>query len=189
MSELKVTFKLAERDVSYLRKILKQAGAAAKGKSEQEIIRAGGLMANEVREAKPPEYVLERVEKLETIVATVEDKDWNPPPAVRRKIITALAYFANPVDLIPDRIPGLGFLDDAIMIELISQDLANEIRFYGQFRTFRESAEQRPWTAAGGRRLEQRLVEKRKELRGKIQSANARDAERAKSGKRSIFKW
>ena len=55
--------------------------------------------------------------------------------------------------------------------------------------TFRESAEQRPWTAAGGRRLEQRLVEKRKELRGKIQSANARDAERAKSGKRSIFKW
>jgi uncharacterized membrane protein YkvA (DUF1232 family) len=189
MSELKITFKLGEKDVAYLRKILKQAGAAAKGKSEEEIIRAGTRQARDAREANPPQYVLDRVEKLETILAMVEDKDWGPPQPVRHKIMTALAYFSNPVDLIPDRVPGLGFLDDAIMIELIAQDLNHEIKFYHQFRTFRESAEQRPWTAAGGRRLDQRLVDKRRELRAKIQAAKAREAERAKTGGKGLFRW
>lgn len=189
MSELKITFKLSDKDVSYLRKILRQAGTAAKGRSEEEIIRAGHRLAQDVRAAKPPQYVLERVDKLQDIVGTVEDKDWAPPQSVRRKILTALAYFANPIDLIPDRIPGLGFLDDAIMIELISQDLQHEIKHYRQFRSFRENAEQRPWTQAGGSRLEKRLVEKRKELRGKIEAANARDAERAKTGGKGIFRW
>jgi uncharacterized membrane protein YkvA (DUF1232 family) len=189
MSELKITFKLGEKDVSYLRKVLRQAGAAAKDKSEQEIIQAGTRQAREARAASPPQYVLDRVEKLETILATVEDKDWNPPASVRKKILTALAYFSDPVDLIPDRVPGLGFLDDAIMIELIAQDMKHEIKFYHQFRTFRESAEQRPWTVAGGRRLDQRLVEKRKELRAKIEASKARDAERAKAGGAGIFRW
>jgi uncharacterized membrane protein YkvA (DUF1232 family) len=189
MSELKITFKLGEKDVAYLRRILKHAGSAAKDKSEEEIIQAGHRIAQDVRGASPPQYVLDRVEKLETIVATVEDKDWNPPQAVRQRILTALAYFANPVDLIPDRIPGLGFLDDAIMIELIAEDLKHEIRHYSQFQTFRESAEQRPWTVAGGRRLEQRLADKRRELRAKIQAAKAKEAERAKTGGKGIFRW
>ncbi len=189
MSELKITFKLGEKDVTYLRKVLRQAGTAAKGKSEEEIMRAGARQAREARDAGPPQYVLDRVEKLETILATVEDKDWNPPATVRKKILTALAYFSDPVDLIPDRVPGLGFLDDAIMIELMAQDLKHEIKFYHQFRTFRESAEQRPWTAAGGTRLEKRLKEKRKELRAKIEAAKAKDAERGATGGGSFFGW
>jgi uncharacterized membrane protein YkvA (DUF1232 family) len=189
MSELKITFKLGNRDISYLRKILKQAGAAAKDRPAEEIIKAGHDMAVEVREAKPPQYVLDRVEKLETIVAMAEDKDWDPPQPVRRKVLTALAYFANPVDLIPDRIPGLGFLDDAIMIELIAQDLTHDIKYYRQFRSFRETAEQRPWTSAGGRRLDKRLVDKRRELLAKTAAAKAKDSERAKTGGHGMFRW
>lgn len=182
MPEMKVTFKLSEKDVSYLRKILKRAGAASQSKSDAEIIAAGKRLATDVRAANPPQYVLDRVEKLETIVGTVEDEDWAPPKPVRKKILTALAYFSNPIDLIPDRIPGLGFLDDAIMIELMAEDLKHEIRFYRQFRSFRDSAEQRPWTRAGGRRLASRLVEKRKELRGKIDAAVAHEREKRVKG-------
>lgn len=189
MAELKVTFKLADRDIKYLRKVLRQAASAAGAKSSEDVIQAGRLMAVQVRKAEPPQYVLERVEKLETILSTVEDKDWAPPQAVRKKILTALAYFSNPIDLIPDRIPGLGFLDDAIMIELISQELRHEMHYYRQFASFRQTAEQRPWTRAGKASLERRLVDKRKELRAKIQAAKARDAEKAQSGGRGFFRW
>ncbi|MFQ5697083.1 MAG: YkvA family protein [Myxococcota bacterium] len=189
MSELKITFKLADKDIRYLRRVLRQAASAAGQRTPDEVIRAGRQMAIQVREAKPPQYVLDRVEKLETILSTVEDKDWAPPQSVRKKILTALAYFSNPADLIPDRIPGLGFLDDAIMIELISQDLRHEMHYYRQFASFRETAEQRPWTRSGKASLERRLVEKRKELRAKIQAAKSRDAERAESGSRGFFRW
>ena len=51
--------------------------------------------------------------------------------------MSALAYFAEPEDLIPDDIPGLGFLDDAIMIELICRELRHEIEAYQDFRDYR----------------------------------------------------
>ena len=43
--------------------------------------------------------------------------------AHRRRVLEALAYFADPSDLVPDQIPGLGLLDDAIMVELVAQEL------------------------------------------------------------------
>ena len=53
-------------------------------------------------------------------------------------MLNALAYFAEPDDLIPDQIPGLGFLDDAIMVELVVRELRHEIEAYEDFRVFRD---------------------------------------------------
>ena len=44
-----------------------------------------------------------------------------------KRVLNALAYLAEPEDLIPDHIPGIGFLDDAIMIELVVRELRPEI--------------------------------------------------------------
>ena len=52
-------------------------------------------------------------------------------------MLNALAYFADPDDLIPDRVPGLGYLDDAIMVELVVQDLKHEIEAFDAFVEFR----------------------------------------------------
>ena len=54
-------------------------------------------------------------------------------------MLNALAYFCEPEDLIPDHIPGLGFLDDAIMIELVVADLQYEVEAYRDFCDYRSS--------------------------------------------------
>ena len=189
MPELKITFTLSAKDVAHLKRILRHASAAAKGQSAEQIVRAARAMARSVREAKPPDYVAERVEKLEKIADLAEDKSWAPPQSVQRRVMTALAYFTNPQDLIPDPIPGLGYLDDAIMIELVAQDLKHELRGYQQFQRYRESAEQRPWTASGGRALSRKLVTKRRQLRGKIEQWQGKALERAERAGKSIFTW
>lgn len=182
MADLKITFSLSDRDVAHLRRVMRHATAAARTLGESDIVARARSLAASVREAKPPRYVVERVEKLETIVSMAADDSWNLPANVRRKVIGALGYFANPADLIPDQVPGLGFLDDAIMIELVVQDLRHEMKAYREFCSFRDSAEQRPWTRVGHDALERRLVAKRRRLREKIRERSDADRERARNG-------
>ncbi len=44
----------------------------------------------------------------------------------------------GPGDLIPDRIPGVGYLDDAIMAEFAARELTHEIAAYEAFRENRK---------------------------------------------------
>ena len=62
-------------------------------------------------------------------------------------MLAALAYFSNPEDLIPDHIPGLGFLDDAIMVKFIEEEFKHELWGYRKFRKLRDVSEQRPWAS------------------------------------------
>ena len=92
--------------------------------------------------------------------------------AERNEILSALTYFSDPNDAIPDTIPVLGFLDDAIMIELVVEELKHEIDAYEDFCAFRATAaeEQGPVAAAGLDRddwLEQRQNELLERMRGR----------------------
>jgi uncharacterized membrane protein YkvA (DUF1232 family) len=178
MSELRVTFTLSDRDVTFLRRLLRHAGARVKGQDPATIVAAAADLAKRVRSANPPEYVLERVAKLERIVQLADDKDWPLPTRKRAQIVTALGYFAAPHDLIPDRVPGLGFLDDAIMIELVAEDLRYELRGYDEYLRYKEGGEQRPWLHVA----EVKLAEKKKALRARIQAWEARAAGQPRGG-------
>jgi hypothetical protein len=110
MPKLKITFKLAESDLRHLRGMLRKARAAASDASEEATVSAAEQMVGHVRAAKPPDYILERVEKLEGLIGMLKDVGWSMPAPVRQTALSALTYFVDPKDLIPDQIPGLGFL-------------------------------------------------------------------------------
>jgi uncharacterized membrane protein YkvA (DUF1232 family) len=62
---------------------------------------------------------------------------WKLPEPDRARVVNSLAYFCEPDDLIPDDVPGLGFLDDAIMVELVVRELRHEIDAYQDFCSYR----------------------------------------------------
>jgi uncharacterized membrane protein YkvA (DUF1232 family) len=45
-------------------------------------------------------------------------------------IVVALLYFISPVDLLPDFIPGLGYIDDAFVIGLAMKFIGGDIEKY-----------------------------------------------------------
>ena len=45
-------------------------------------------------------------------------------------VIAALAYFINPVDVIPDFVPGVGYLDDALVVGYVLHQIAGEVAKY-----------------------------------------------------------
>jgi uncharacterized membrane protein YkvA (DUF1232 family) len=48
-------------------------------------------------------------------------------------VIAGLLYFISPVDLLPDFIPILGYVDDAFVISLVMNAIGSEIERYQQY--------------------------------------------------------
>ncbi|MEJ2603660.1 MAG: YkvA family protein [Gammaproteobacteria bacterium] len=175
---LRITIDLEESDLNHFRLIMKEARKAAGRASEDEIIAAAEKLLSEVREGKVPAYIQDRLEKLRVLTDMLRDGEWKLPPEETARVINALAYFAEPEDLIPDHIPGLGFLDDAIMVELVVRELRHEIDAYRDFCDFRTREEARlgkksedpvtreEWLHSRRRELHSRMRRRRRSDRG-----------------------
>ncbi len=172
----KISFTLDGSDIAYFKKIF---DAARKGTSPDDWNKIQGSvkdLIDRVRSVKKgPKFILESVQALEDLMQMVEDTDYKAPKTVVTRAVGALAYFANSTDMIPDEIPGVGFLDDAIMIKFVEEELRHELWGYRKFKDFREGSEQRFWTDAAKVRLAPKLEQKRKEIREAITSREARD--------------
>lgn len=179
----KVSFNLDEHDVSYFRKLFRAARRNATKLDEDEIVAAALRLVKSVRLKKgTPTFIVEAVMALEDLAEIVTDEDYKPPKSVRGQVLGALAYFADPNDLIHDAIPVIGFLDDAIMIRFVEEEFKHELWAFRKFRKFRDGAEHRPWTKVAVDRLPARLDTMRKKLRADIAARKARDEARGKLG-------
>ena len=135
---LRVTFELSDKDLKHFRKEMRRVKAVAKNKTELEVIEGADDLLTEVRKRNVPEFVTEWLDKLATLIAMLTDREWDLPKRERDRVRSALCYFSDPQDLIHDDIPGLGFLDDAIMVKLLVRELRHEIDAYEDFCHFRQ---------------------------------------------------
>ena len=195
-TKFKVSFELDEQDAAYFRRLYREARKHAGDLDPHRIIHDAKALVKAVRESKKsPHFVIEAIETLEDMTRIIEDDDYKAPQSVKSQVLAALAYFSNPEDLVPDHIPGLGFLDDAIMIKFVEEEFKHELWGYRKFRGFSAPSEQRPWTQVGSERLKTRTEEYRKKVRADITARKAVDESRKKAAKasgrkgRSLLGW
>jgi len=165
----KISFTLEESDVAYFRKLFQNARKQVDEQDAGQVISAVQGLIERVRQTKKvPSFVREAIATLEDLIKMIQDPDYELPRGPRTEVLAALAYFANPEDLIPDQVPGLGFLDDAIMIKIMETEFKHELWGYRQFAKFRAGAEQRPWTTVARQRLPERLLDYRRKVRAEV---------------------
>lgn len=183
VTSFKVSFTLDEGDVDYFRRLFRNARKSAAGSDPDEIITAAAELVKTVRNKKgTPRFVVEAIAAIEDLTEIILDEDYHAPKPIRNQVLGALAYFANPDDLIPDEIPVFGFLDDAIMIKFVEDEFRHELWAYRKFRKYRDGAEQRPWTKIASSRLPGRLDAYRKKLRAEVALRKARDEAKGRVG-------
>jgi len=177
VADLKISFTLGERDLRHFRRVMAKAIDVADPEKESDITAAAVDLIARARAAEPPDYVRERLDRLESIVHMSYDADWRMPEAVKRRVLGTLSYLTEPNDIIPDSVPGLGFLDDAIMIELVSHELRHELDAYRDFQSFRHREDRRVYHPQGSITRDKALAKKRKELRARITGREKSSAE------------
>jgi len=190
--KFKVAFELDEQDAAYFRGLYRRAKRNAAQMDADTIIRDARNLVQHVKDSKrAPKFVVEAIATLEDMTQIIEDEQYKAPPSVRNQVLAGLAYFANPEDLIPDHIPALGFLDDAIMVKFVEEEFKHELWGYRKFRGFSAPTEQRPWTRIGNERLKARTEAYRKKIRAEINSRKAADAAKKKTGggHRGLLGW
>ncbi len=136
---MRITFELSDRDLSYLRKRMAEARAASAGRDEAEIAAEARRLLVQADVDSTPVFMRDRIRRLGTLVDMLGDEQFGLAGSDRKRILQALAYFAEPLDVIPDSVPGLGFLDDAILAELVVRETRHEIDAYEDFCHYRQA--------------------------------------------------
>jgi uncharacterized membrane protein YkvA (DUF1232 family) len=170
---VKISFELSPRDISYFRDRLQRVKRSASTLGEDRIVSGAAQLVAQAVAADPPEFVRDRLQKLEILIAMLRDDEWGLQGADRSRILDALAYFVDPEDLIPDGLPGIGYLDDAIMVELVVGELRHEIEAYQDFREFRRTHAQAE--------VQEKLAARREQLQTRMRRRSRRDRERRRS--------
>src|SRR5262245_50092549 len=135
---IKIAFELSDADVEHFRVAMREAQSRAGRLHEKEIVAAARRLVGETAKRTLPDFVRDRLAQLEGMIRMLDDAEWRIEGEYRARVIDALAYFAEPADLIPDQVPGVGFLDDAIMVELVVQEIRPELEAYAEFCRYRE---------------------------------------------------
>ncbi len=135
----RISIEIADKDLAHFRKEMRATRRRIKERDAGEIIAAAREAIAGLRAAKVPEFVSVRAAQLECLIAMTTDEDWSLPRLEREDVLAALAYLSEPNDLIPDNVPGLGYLDDAIMVELLLRDLRHQREAYADFCQYRDN--------------------------------------------------
>jgi len=165
---LQFTIDISDDDLPFFVDAVQRSAQRAAGKSAEEILGAAEKTFADSQGQNMPEFVRSRLASVENLVAMARDVGWALSDEDRSRVVSALTYFADPEDLIPDNIPVLGFLDDAIMIEVVSTVLQPEIEAYADFCAFREQEAHRRGADTSDLGREEWLEGRRAELQARM---------------------
>ena len=171
---MRISFELDDDDLKHFRLIMDEARQAARRIPPEDIVAAAEDLLKDVPASQAPGFIVERLDRLRLMIRMLSDIEWRLPHQDATRVLNALAYFAEPEDLIPDHIPGLGFLDDAIMIELVVRELKHELEAYRDFCDYRERLSQSGDGSSASR--EGWLDARRKELQARMHRRRSRSS-------------
>lgn len=173
---LAISFELSDRDLEHFTNAIKAATFSAGSKSAEEVTTAAGKLLEEAGSLELPDFIMERLDKLDALIAMVRDEGWALPEEDRQRVLSALVYFADPKDIIPDNVPVLGYFDDAIAIELCVRELRHEIDAYDEFCDFRQTESERRGMQPATVGRADWLASRRDELQDRMHRQRTREA-------------
>lgn len=173
---ISLNFELNDRDLEHFQAAMEKAKKAASGKTTQEVIDCAAKLLEDAQKVVIPDFIKQRLLQLDDMIAMARDEAWALSGEDRDRVLSALTYFCDPDDVIPDNVAVLGYLDDAIMIELSVRELRPELDAYDEFCDFRQNQAQRRGLEADKVGRAEWLESRREELVDRMHRRRDREA-------------
>jgi uncharacterized membrane protein YkvA (DUF1232 family) len=174
---LNIVLDLSDQDLAFFAKVMESVWKKNAKRPESELVAGARKLIKQAIKAKSPEYVTKRLQDIGLLIDMLDDQEWAPELDARERsrIMAAVSYFAVPKDLISDKVPGIGYLDDAVVADLVCRELAHDIQGYRDFCAYRKNeAELRgnkvgreSWLSAKRRQIFDRIERRREKMFGR----------------------
>jgi uncharacterized membrane protein YkvA (DUF1232 family) len=171
----RLSFELSDRDLLFFRDALKKSRDVVNSADESEIIDAIRGVIDDIRKSEPlPDFVATRLPELESMLQMLADEEWRLPAVDRERILAAFVYFGDPEDILPDEIPVIGYLDDVIILELVSRELQHVREAYEDYCRFRDEFDSEHEEGMDSAVRRDRLDRRRQQLHQRMRRRTAR---------------
>ena len=172
---MKLSFELSNKDLGYFREALKQSRNAIRHADEAEIMEAIHDVLADIKASDPlPDFVAKRIPEIEQLIQMLMDDEWKLPKSERERLLSAFIYFGDPEDILPDDIPVVGYLDDIIILELVTRELQHVREAYDDFCQFRHKFDREHGKSIDGAVRRDRIDRRRQQLHQRMKRRSAR---------------
>ena len=182
---LHINFRLSDSDLEFFAGVMRQTREKAKDISQQQILANAEKLLEQVSQSDTADFIRDHMGQIETLIGMIVDEGWGLIEDDRERVLTALSYFSESQDLIPDDTPALGYLDDAIIIDIVCKTLEHEIQAYREFLIYRAREINRRGDDAADVQRSDWLEERRQQLHARMR--RRRDGEASSNKTKSPF--
>ena len=115
-------FKLTEKDKEHYRELIEQIDLHAMP-SIMEMLgpKLQGMVSSNLSEIE-----LRLIQNISTLVGILQTYP-DLTESIQKRILFAVSYFCDEDDEIPDIIPGIGYLDDAKLVQWVIESIGKEL--------------------------------------------------------------
>lgn len=108
--------------------------------TKEDARRVNEALDEKIRKVRAfPGFLGGLLDNVRVLRALLRDKSFKIDWTHKAQIIACLLYFISPIDLIPDVIIGVGFIDDAFVVGYGMKVLGDIVADYKKFRAARGS--------------------------------------------------
>jgi hypothetical protein len=133
-------YELEPERLERFNRALRMLSPEAPSMTMDQIATAGARSLARHPDGGTPSFVQSRMESLARLELMAADEGWGVEPQTRGRIDILLDYRRDRGDLIPDEVPVIGLLDDALLVDVALQLLRGELADYEDFCRFRKVA-------------------------------------------------
>lgn len=127
------SFRLSTLDMERFNHLLSTLAGGRTRLDCDQVVTAARLLLDSCGPQSTPACIRQRLEQTESLSSMLADHGWQPASDAITAASAVLDYLKGHNDLIPDWIPQVGQLDDAIVVETAWPRLANEVLGYQDF--------------------------------------------------------